>query len=239
MRAAGSLMKKELQYLGSALESPKRPFVAIIGGSKISGKIDVVKNLLPKVDSLLIGGGMMFTFYKAKGWEIGGSILEEDKIALAKELLAAAGSGPTSKLVLPIDCVVADKLEDGAKTQVVDADKIPAGWKGVDIGPKSIDLFAKKIRAAKTVVWNGPLGIFETPAFAKGTRAVAEALTQCTAAGGVTVVGGGDSAAAIAQMGLEAGVSHVSTGGGASLEFLEGKKLPGVEALSEAKGKMK
>lgn len=233
VRAAGDLMRKELEYLGRALENPKRPFVAIIGGAKISGKIDVIKNLLPKVDTLIVGGGMMFTFYKARGWEIGASILEEDKIPLAKELLEKAGSGPKAKLVLPVDALVAEKAEDGAKTQVVRAEKIPAGWLGVDIGTASIEEFRKIVRGAKTVVWNGPMGIFEIPSFAKGTRAIAEALVECTAAGGTTVVGGGDSAAALSQMGLDTRVSHVSTGGGASLEFLEGKKLPGVEALSD------
>lgn len=233
VRAAGDLMKKELEYLGRALENPQRPFVAIIGGAKISGKIDVIQNLLPKVDSLLVGGGMMFTFYKARGWEIGDSLLEEEKVPLAKELLEKAGSGPTAKLVLPVDALVAKAIEEGAETRVVRAEEIPPGWRGVDIGTASVEEFRKAIRGAKTVVWNGPMGIFEIPSFAKGTRAIAEALVECTEAGGTTVVGGGDSAAALYQMRLDARVSHVSTGGGASLEFLEGKKLPGVEALSD------
>ncbi|MGQ9591431.1 MAG: phosphoglycerate kinase [Planctomycetota bacterium] len=233
VRAAGDLMKKELEYLGRALENPRRPFVAIIGGAKISGKIDVIQNLLPKVDSLLVGGGMMFTFYKARGWEIGDSLLEEEKVPLAKELLEKAGSGPRAKLVLPVDALVAKAIEEGAETRVVRAEEIPPGWRGVDIGTASVEEFRKAIRGAKTVVWNGPMGIFEIPSFAKGTRAIAEALVECTEAGGTTVVGGGDSAAALYQMRLDARVSHVSTGGGASLEFLEGKKLPGVEALSD------
>ncbi len=233
LRAAGQLMQKELEYLGKVLENPARPFVAIIGGAKISGKIDVINNLLPKVDALLVGGGMMFTFYKARGWEIGDSILEEDKVPLARELLGKAASGPQAKLRLPADAVAADKLADDAQTRVVAADSIPRGWRGVDIGPETIAQFREVIVGAKTVVWNGPMGVFEIPKFAAGTRSVAEALAECTAKGGVTVVGGGDSAAAIAQMGLEDRVSHVSTGGGASLEFLEGKKLPGVEVLTD------
>ncbi len=222
LRAAGGLMQKELEYLGKVLENPARPFVAIIGGAKISGKIDVINNLLPKVDALLVGGGMMFTFYKARGWEIGDSILEEDKVPLARELLGKAASGPQAKLRLPTDAVAADKLADDAQTRVVAADSIPRGWRGVDIGPEAIAQFREVIVGAKTVVWNGPMGVFEIPKFAAGTRSVAEALAECTAKGGVTVVGGGDSAAAIAQ-----------TGGGASLEFLEGKKLPGVEVLTD------
>jgi len=225
--AAGFLMEKELKYLGSALEKPARPFVAIMGGAKISGKIDVINNLLPKVDRLLIGGGMAYTFYKAMGLEIGNSLLEADKVDLAKELLKKAGD----KLVLPSDTVVADKFDNNANTKVVKRDHIPTGWEGVDIGPETISHFCEIISKAKTVVWNGPLGVCEMPNFAKGTNAVAKALAEATAKGTVSVIGGGDSAAAIAQAGYEAKMSHISTGGGASLEFMEGKVLPGVAAL--------
>ena len=232
-RAAGYLMKKELDYLDGAVDNPKRPFVAVIGGAKISGKIDVVDNLLKKVDTLLVGGGMIFTFYKAMGLGIGQSLIEEDKVPLAKKILEEMKGGSRAKLLLPVDCVVADTFDNNAKTQVVDVARIPPEWRGLDIGPKTQQLFADTIRTAKTVVWNGPMGVFEMPNFAKGTEAVAKALVDCTKAGGTTVVGGGDSAAAIAQMGLDTKVSHVSTGGGASLEFLEGKVLPGVAVLTD------
>ena len=228
---AGYLMQKELEYLGSAVGNPVRPYTAILGGSKISGKIDVIQHLMNKVDALLIGGGMMFTFYKAQGMEIGSSLLEADKVDLAKTILSEAKKRNV-RLLLPVDTVVADKVAKDAATKVVDVQHIPAGWSGLDIGPKTAELFASEIRKARTVVWNGPMGVFEMPAFAAGTNAVAKALVEATKAGTVTIVGGGDSAAAIAQAGLEKGVSHVSTGGGASLEFLEGKVLPGVAALS-------
>ncbi|MBN8583531.1 MAG: phosphoglycerate kinase [Ignavibacteria bacterium] len=226
--AAGYLMQKELEYLSRAIANPEHPYVAILGGSKISGKIDVIKNLLGKADKILVGGGMIFTFYKAMGYEIGNSLLEEDKIDLAKELIAEAGN----KLVLPADVVAADKFENDAEYSTVDADKIPAGKIGMDIGAKTIELFRSEILKAKTIVWNGPMGVFEMDNFAKGTFEIAEALAEATKKGAVTVIGGGDSAAAIAKAGLEKEVSHVSTGGGASLEFLEGKTLPGVEALN-------
>ncbi len=233
-RAAGYLMKKELDFLGHALDQPKRPFVAIIGGAKISGKIDVIQALLPKVDALLIGGGMAYTFLKAMGLEIGNSLCEPDKIELAKELIAHAGA----KLELPTDYQVTDKLDFdgrsiGSPLRAVPRTGIPAGTESVDIGPESIARFGAMIRGAKTVVWNGPMGVFEIEACAQGTFGVARALVDATAAGAITVIGGGDSAAAIEQMGLESQVSHVSTGGGASLEFLEGKALPGVTALSD------
>lgn len=231
--AAGYLMQKELDYLGRAVGDPARPYVAILGGSKISGKIDVIQNLMAKVDAVLIGGGMMFTFYKAQGLEIGTSILEADKVELAKTVLAEAEKRNV-RLLLPVDTLVADKVAADAATKVVDVKQIPAGWAGVDIGPKSIETFAAEIKKAKTVVWNGPMGIFEMEPFAKGTVAVAKALADATKGGTVTIVGGGDSAAAISQAGLEKAVSHVSTGGGASLEFLEGKELPGVAALTKA-----
>lgn len=226
--AAGYLMQKELEYLSKAVAAPEHPYVAILGGSKISGKIDVIKNLLGKADKILVGGGMIFTFYKAMGYEIGNSLLEEDKIDLAKELIAEAGN----KLILPVDVVTADKFENDAAFTTVDADKIPAGKIGMDIGAKTISLFKDEILKAKTVVWNGPMGVFEMDNFAKGTFEVAKALAEATKKGAITVIGGGDSAAAIAKAGLENEVSHVSTGGGASLEFLEGKTLPGVEALN-------
>lgn len=221
-------MQKELEYLSRAIANPEHPYVAILGGSKISGKIDVIKNLLGKADKILVGGGMIFTFYKAMGYEIGNSLLEEDKIDLAKELIAEAGT----KLVLPADVVAADKFENDAEYSTVDADKIPADKIGMDIGAKTIELFRSEILKAKTIVWNGPMGVFEMDNFAKGTFEIAKALAEATKKGAVTVIGGGDSAAAIAKAGLEKEVSHVSTGGGASLEFLEGKTLPGVEALN-------
>jgi len=233
--AAGYLMKKELDYLGRALEQPKRPFVAVLGGAKISDKIEVIEALLKKVDTLIIGGGMAYTFFKAMGREIGSSILEAEKVPLAKELLDKTKAGKGAKILLPLDCVAADKFDNDADRKVVDADKMPADRQCLDIGPKSIELFQNTIRQAKTVVWNGPMGVFEMPNFAAGTNAVAKALADCTRAGGITVVGGGDSAAAIADAHLEKQVSHVSTGGGASLEFLEGKVLPGVAALTDKK----
>lgn len=227
---AGYLMQKELKYLSQAVGNPNRPYIAIIGGAKISGKIDVINNLLGKVDVLIIGGGMMFTFLKAMGKEIGNSILEADKVGLAGELLEKTKSGK-AKLLLPVDCTVAEKFDNNASRKVVNVDAIPQGWVGMDIGPKSIALFKSEIANAKTVVWNGPMGVFEMENFQGGTRAIADALAAATKHGAVTIVGGGDSAAAIAKFGLEKEVSHVSTGGGASLEFLEGKILPGVAAL--------
>ncbi len=230
--AAGYLMLKELKYLGEALENPRRPFVAILGGAKISGKIDVIQNLLGKTDALLIGGGMIFTFFKAHGWEIGKSLLEADRLEMAKEILKAARESRT-ELLLPVDVVVADKFEAGANTRVVGVHEIPADEIGVDIGPKTISQFEGKLADAQTVVWNGPMGVFEIPEFARGTEAIARYLAEITRKGATTIVGGGDSAAAVKQLGLEDQLSHVSTGGGASLEFLEGKTLPGVAALTD------
>jgi phosphoglycerate kinase len=229
---AGFLMEKELDYLSKAIENPAKPYVAVLGGAKISGKIDVIQNLMGKVDALLIGGGMMYTFYKAQGMEIGKSLLEEDKIELAKKLLADAKTNNV-KLLLPVDTLVADKFDNAAATKVVPVNAIPADWAGVDIGPETIRLFCEEVKKAKTVVWNGPMGVFEMSNFAKGTNAIAQAMADATKAGAVTIVGGGDSASAIAKAGLEKQVSHVSTGGGASLEFLEGKILPGVAALND------
>jgi len=233
LRASGYLMKKELDFLGHALENPKRPFVAIIGGAKVSGKIDVINSMLPKVDKLIIGGGMAYTFAKAKGYETGLSLVEPDRVAMAKELLEKH----SDKIVLPVDCVITDKFDFAGRSvgqiKVVDMDKIPSDWEGVDIGPKTAAQFSEIVRGGKTVLWNGPMGVFEIEATAKGTFAVAQALADATKAGAVTVVGGGDSASAIKKAGLSKQVSHVSTGGGASLEFLEGKPLPGVLALTD------
>ncbi len=229
---AGFLMEKELAYLSKATLFPVKPYVAIMGGAKISGKIDVIQNLMGKVDALLIGGGMMFTFFKAQGMEIGKSLLEEDKIDLAKNLIDEA-KAKNIKLLLPVDCIVAEKFDNESPVKTVNVNAIPAGSVGMDIGPETIKLFSSEIRKAKTVVWNGPMGVFEMSNFAKGTNAIARALVDATKLGATTIVGGGDSAAAIAQAGLEKEVSHVSTGGGASLEFLEGKVLPGVAALND------
>ncbi|MGD9897585.1 MAG: phosphoglycerate kinase [Calditrichaceae bacterium] len=230
--AAGYLIEKELNYLGGAIETPKRPLVAILGGAKISGKIDVIKNLFSKVDALIIGGGMMFTFYKSRGLEIGQSLLEEDKLGLAREILAEAEK-TNVKLLLPTDVVVADKFDNEAARRVVSANSIPENFLGMDIGPESIKLFVSVIEGAKTIIWNGPMGVFEMPNFAAGTRKVAEAMANATAKGAVTIVGGGDSAAAVSQFGMDEQFSHISTGGGASLEFLEGKELPGISALTD------
>jgi phosphoglycerate kinase len=233
--ACGYLMKKELDYLGTALANPARPFVAIIGGSKVSSKIDVIKFLLSKVDKLLLGGGMTYTFLKAQGLEIGSSIFEADKVEFAKQLLAQAGD----KLVLADDFVVTDKLDFGARkvgaTKVVPRDGIPAGWEAIDIGPASIAKFQSILTNAKTVIWNGPVGVFEIDESAKGTIAIAEVLASATAGGATTIIGGGDSASAVKKAKVQDKVSHVSTGGGASLEFLEGKVLPGVAALTDRK----
>ncbi len=230
--AAGYLMQKELEYLGRALEKPERPFVTILGGAKISGKIDVMINLLDKTDVLLIGGGMVFTFFKAQGLEIGRSILEADRLEMARTILDRASRSRT-RLELPTDVVVADQLKTGARTQVVPVNQIPAGWIGVDIGPATLQKFKEILATARTVVWNGPMGVFEIPDFARGTEAMARYLAEVTQKGAVTIVGGGDSAAAVKQFGLSDSLSHVSTGGGASLEFLEGKTLPGVAALTD------
>jgi phosphoglycerate kinase len=232
--AAGYLMQKELKYLGMALAQPKRPFIAILGGAKISGKIDVIKNLLDKVDTLLIGGGMAFTFYKAMGKEIGSSILEGDKVELAKEILAEAEKKKVD-LELPDDFIIAPEAKEDTSTKVVNKDNIPVGWKGLDIGPETLKLFREKIENAKTVVWNGPMGVFEVDKFSKGTIGVADQLARITRKGATTIVGGGDSVAALAKVNLEKEMTHVSTGGGASLEFLEGKTLPGVAALTDKK----
>ncbi len=230
--AAGYLMQKEIEFLGNAVNKPVRPFTAILGGAKISGKIDVIKSLFQKVDNLIIGGGMAFTFFKAMGYEIGKSLLEEEKIDLAKEILEKAERTKMSFL-LPMDVVVANEFSNDAEFEIVDVENIPPGKMGLDIGPKSVELFKKVIMNSKTVVWNGPMGVFEFDNFAKGTFAIAEALAEATGNGAITIIGGGDSAAAIKKAGLSNKVSHVSTGGGASLEFLEGKTLPGIAALTD------
>jgi len=222
---AGFLMEKELTYLGRALADPDRPFLAVLGGAKISDKIGVVQNLLSKVDSLLIGGGMANTFFKAQGLNVGDSLVEDEAVDTARDLLKSAGD----KLVLPVDCVIADRFEADAQARVVPVDQVPDGWRILDIGPATVAHFSNRLAAAKTVVWNGPMGVFEFPRFAEGTFAIARALADLEDA--TTIIGGGDSAAAVEQSGLADKMSHISTGGGASLEFLEGKELPGVAAL--------
>ena len=226
---AGFLIGKELSIMGKALDNPERPFVAILGGRKVSDKIGVINNLLEKVDTLIIGGAMSYTFFKAMGLNIGNSLVEEDKLELAKQLLAKA-EAKGIKMLLPVDCVLADDFNADAKMLTVDYDKIPDGWEGMDIGPKTRELYAQAIKPAKTVIWNGPMGVFEFPRFAEGTKAVAKALSECT---GTTIIGGGDSAAAVEQLGFADKITHISPGGGASLEFLEGLELPGVAALND------
>ena len=226
---AGLLMQKELDFLGDALEHPKRPFVAILGGSKISGKIDVIEALLPKVDALLVGGAMACTFYKAMGLETGSSLVEPDRVAMAAALIERAGS----VLILPHDATVAPSIADAARAHAVAKNAIPSDEAMLDIGPRTAESYARAIASARTVIWNGPMGVFEKPPFDAGTMAVAKAMAAATKKGAVTIVGGGDSAAAVAQAGLDGDMSHVSTGGGASLEFLEGKVLPGVAILDE------
>jgi len=226
---SGFLMERELQYLGDALNNPKRPFVAVLGGAKISGKIDLVEALLPKVDEILIGGAMACTFFKAMGLETGNSLVEADRVDMAKLLMGKAGA----KLVLPSGAVIAQELKAGVPTLTVGRDQVPAGWAVYDIDPATEKDFGRRIENAGTVVWNGPMGVFETLPFDHGTRAIADFMARATANGAVTVVGGGDSAAAVAQAGLSDKMTHVSTGGGASLEFLEGKELPGVAALDD------
>lgn len=226
---AGFLIGKELSIMGEALDNPVRPFVAILGGAKVADKIGVITNLLNKCDSLIIGGGMMYTFYKAMGYEIGASLLDAESIDLARELMAQAKEKGV-KLLLPVDTVVATAFAADAEHKTVSADAMPEGWMGLDIGPESAKLFAETIRAARTVIWNGPMGVFEFPAFAEGTKAVAQACADCE---GTTIIGGGDSASAVKKLGFAAKMTHISTGGGASLEFLEGKVLPGVAALND------
>jgi phosphoglycerate kinase len=224
---AGFLMEKELAFLGQALAAPARPFVAVLGGAKVSGKIEVIHNLLGKVDSLLIGGGMANTFLKAEGKAVGESLVENERLAEARTLLRDSGS----KLILPVDVVVADRLDAAAQTRTVGVDAVPAGWRILDVGPETAELFIQHLSTAQTVVWNGPMGVFELPPFAAGTFAIARALARLS--GATTIIGGGDSAAAVEQAGVAQHMTHISTGGGASLEFLEGKELPGVAALQD------
>jgi len=231
VNVAGFLLQKELDYLDGAVSNPERPFCAIIGGSKVSSKIGVIESLLKKTDKIILGGGMIFTFYKAMGKSVGSSLVEDDKVELAKELMAKAKARGV-KILLPSDVVVADKFAADAKTQIVSVDKIPDGWMGLDIGPDSIKAFNKELAECKSVIWNGPMGVFEMPAFAKGTFAIAKTLSEMKA---ITIIGGGDSVAAVEAAGLADKMSHISTGGGASLELLEGLVLPGVAALDEAK----
>jgi phosphoglycerate kinase len=227
---SGLLMERELRYLGQALHQPKRPFVAVLGGAKISGKIDLIEALLPKVDEILLGGAMACTFFKAMGLETGKSLVEPDRVDLARDLMKKAGK----KLVLPTGAVIGRELAPGTETRTVKRDAIPEGWAVYDIDPETEKSFAESIEQAGTVVWNGPMGVFETPPFDHGTLAIARAMARATEHGTITVIGGGDSAAAVAQAGLADRIAHVSTGGGASLEFLEGKELPGVAALDDA-----
>ena len=226
---AGYLIGKELGIMGEALDNPVRPFVAILGGAKVADKIGVIKNLLTKCDSLIIGGGMAYTFFKAKGYEIGNSLLDAESIDLAKDLMKEAEERGVN-LLLPVDTVVAKEFAADAEHKTVASNEIPEGWQGLDIGEKTIELFRKTILEAKTVVWNGPMGVFEFPAFAVGTKAIAQACADCS---GTTIVGGGDSASAVKKLGYADKITHISTGGGASLEFLEGKVLPGVAVLND------
>ena len=226
---AGFLIEKELQFLGNAVNNPERPFVAILGGAKVSDKIGVIENLLDKVDTLMIGGGMAYTFFKAQGYEVGNSICEMDKLDLAKEAMEKAKQKGV-KLMLPVDTKVGKEYKADTESKVVKYTEIPGGWEGLDIGPETIKMYEEELKTAKTVVWNGPLGVFEFDQFAIGTNAIAKILSEIDA---TTIIGGGDSAAAVKKAGLEDKMTHISTGGGASLEFLEGKKLPGIEALMD------
>ena len=228
---SGFLLEKEIEYLGNAVENPVRPFVAILGGAKVSDKLAVVKNLLNKVDTLIIGGGMAYTFLKAMGHQIGNSLCEDDQLEYAKEMLASAKEKGVNFL-LPVDTVAADKFDAEANTQIVGQD-IPEGWMGLDIGPQTVELYSNAIKSAKTVVWNGPMGVFEMEKFNKGTFGVCGAVAEVKANGGISIIGGGDSVAAVNKSGRAPKMSHISTGGGASLEYLEGKELPGVVSLND------
>jgi phosphoglycerate kinase len=232
VRAAGYLMEKELDALGSALDDPVRPFVAVLGGAKIKGKINLIKSLMDKVDVVLVGGGMMYTFFKASGLEIGKSICDDSFHATCKELMDKTREGP-SRLLLPVDTIIAREIDDSAPTREVSIADIPEDWIGVDIGPKTVTLFKSQIAEAMTIFWNGPMGVFEKPNFAEGTKAIARAVADGKDRGATTIVGGGDSVAAINLMGIGDRFSHISTGGGASLEFMEGRPLPGVESLCD------
>lgn len=232
-RVAGMLMEKELETLDGMRTDPERPFVAVLGGAKVSGKIGLIRNLLDKVDRILVGGGMAFTFFKALGLEIGDSLLDESYMEMCRKTMEKAGSGSEKRIFLPVDCVVAKEIDNDAEHRTVSTGDIPEGWAGVDIGRKTIEVFRDEIMKAKTIFWNGPMGIFEMPNYAEGTRGIARAIVDATENGAVSIVGGGDSVSALARLHLKDKVTHVSTGGGASLELLEGKALPGVEALSD------
>jgi len=231
LAAAGLLMEKEIAYIGKAVSNPTRPFVAILGGAKVSDKIEVVENLMKIADAMLIGGGMAYTFLKAQGFEIGKSLVEQDKLDLAKKILADA-KAKNFKFLLPVDHVIAPEFKEDAPSKVVDVNATPAEQMGLDIGPKTLEAYKAEIAKAKTIVWNGPMGVFEMPAFAKGTLEIAKAVAAATTAGAISIIGGGDSVAAVHQSGVAKQISHISTGGGASLEYLGGRKLPGVEALT-------
>jgi len=225
--AAGLLLEEEIDYLDGVLEDPERPFVAILGGAKVSDKLGVIESLLRTADYLLVGGAMCFTFFKARGYEVGESLVEDDYVEQARRLMDEAGE----RLVLPVDVIVADAMEEGAKAQTVAVDAIPSGKMGLDIGPETVAVFEERIAGARTIFWNGPMGVFEIEAFAKGTEGVARAVAQASSGGATSVIGGGDSVAAVNKLGLEDRMSHISTGGGASLEYVEGKELPGVAVL--------
>lgn len=227
--ASGYLMQKEISFMGGALENPKRPLIAILGGAKVSDKIGVIENLITKVDTLIIGGGMAYTFFKARGFTIGTSICEEDKVDLAQEMLDKAEKAGV-QLLLPVDNMIGDAFKEDCKCELVDSDNIPDGWMGMDIGPKSIVLFCDAIKGAGTVIWNGPMGVFEFKQYAEGTLEIAKAVAD---SGAISIIGGGDSVAAVTKLGFADKMSHISTGGGASLEFLEGKELPGVACLND------
>ncbi|MDD4857629.1 MAG: phosphoglycerate kinase [Candidatus Krumholzibacteria bacterium] len=232
-RVAGFLMEKEIEALEGLLIDPARPFIAIMGGARVSGKLELIKNLLNRVDCILIGGGMAFTFFKAVGLEVGKSLVDDALVPLCREVMDEAGRGEGKRIFLPVDCIVAKEISAASESKLVSTGDIPEDWAGVDIGDKTVDLFREKLAGAKTVFWNGPMGVFEMPKFAGGTKKIAKIMAEITKKGTNTVIGGGDSVAALNQLGLAAKISHVSTGGGASLELLEGKKLPGVEALSD------
>ncbi|NBD18835.1 MAG: phosphoglycerate kinase [Cyanobacteria bacterium] len=229
----GYLIEKELDYLKNAVENPQRPFAAIIGGSKVSSKIGVIETLIEKCDKLIIGGGMIFTFFKARGMSVGNSLVENDKLELAKSLEEKAKAKGV-ELLFPTDIIIADNFAEDANTQTVTVENIPSGWMGLDIGPKSVEAFKEALAECKGIIWNGPMGVFEMEAFAKGTEAIARTLAELTDNGAITIIGGGDSVAAVEKVGVADKMSHISTGGGASLELLEGKELPGIVALNDA-----
>ena len=232
-KVAGFLMEKEIEMLEGLLGKPERPFVAVMGGAKVSGKVDLIKNLLKRVDRILIGGGMAFSFFKAVGLEVGKSLVDDELVPLCREIMEETDAGEGKRIFLPVDCVVAKEINASAQSHTVSTGDIPEDWAGVDIGDKTVDLFRDELLSAKTAFWNGPMGVFEVPKFANGTKKIARIMADITTKGAKTVIGGGDSVAALNQLGLADRISHVSTGGGASLELLEGKKLPGVEALSD------